>query len=66
MTADVTLELAPYGFPIRVELRDGQARVFVREVEAGEGWEDAGVARVVSPPPLRSVRPAGNRLRQAG
>ncbi|MFO0549606.1 MAG: hypothetical protein U0271_14530 [Polyangiaceae bacterium] len=40
---DLTLELSPYGFPIRVELRGGRARVYARD---GVEWEDVGDARV--------------------
>lgn len=62
--SDVTLELCPYGFPIRVELRDGRARVLVDD---GQGWEEAGEARVLGGPSVARTAPEVERpWRQVG
>ncbi len=54
MSAAVALELAPYGFRIRVEIDDGRAQILVDE---GDGWEPAGEARVVAGPSVVKTVP---------
>ncbi|NUO50128.1 MAG: hypothetical protein HOV80_14835 [Polyangiaceae bacterium] len=51
----LTLELCPYGFPIRVELDGGRARVLVDE---GNGWDEAGEARVLGGPSVAKRAPS--------
>lgn len=64
MKLDVAFEMAPYGFPIRVELAGGRARILVDD---GAGWEDAGEARVLGGPSVAKTAPEAERtVRQVG
>ena len=64
MKLNLTLELSPYGFPVRVEVVDGRARVLAREPGV-DGWEEAGEARIIAMPTVARARPRSRRLRRA-